>query len=313
LIDDRMFWAPNPWISPELRSLLWAPADKSLAAFADRKRRRDRPYVLGQWCNQTGGAWSSPYEAADFLLGVYTAMAGDWDALVRRGVFIYPSTWGSGPVGTAGGEDLFQVAEIINASPHIFALWPHAASLFLRSRDERPGHERRTGEFSGRASGKGRRRVVAGWDSGHARLVIDTPFTQGVAGWWGGDPASFTHLDFSTSNRFAVLMATSLTDEPIATTDRLLISAIARVEPTGLTWVSAWKHAVADRGGPPFLQEPVTAQVVWRRNGNVEAHVLDNDGKRTDQAPVKTLAGNDGVSLTLDGKTAAFHWELTAE
>ncbi len=114
------------------------PADKGLAAFAALKRRPDRPYVVGQWCNQTSGAWSFPREAADQLLGVYTAVVGDWDALVRRGVFVYPSTWGDGPSGTVGGDDIFQVAEVINGSPHIYALWPHAASLFLRGHAVEP-------------------------------------------------------------------------------------------------------------------------------------------------------------------------------
>ena len=83
-------------------------ADEGLDAIADVKRRPDRPYVLGQWCNQTTPAWSFPHEAADQLLGVYTAMTADWDGLVRRGVFLYPHVWGEGPAGTVGGEDIFR-------------------------------------------------------------------------------------------------------------------------------------------------------------------------------------------------------------
>jgi hypothetical protein len=313
LIDDRMYWSPFVWSSPDMHSLLWSPSDKSLASFAALKRRPDRPYVVGQWCNQTNGAWSYPHEAADLLLGVYTAMAGDWDALVRRGVYVFPSTWGEGPVGTVGGEDISQLAEVINGSPHIFALLPHAASLFIRGHEGRPGQERRRGELAGRAAGKGRRRVVSGWDSARARLVIDTPYTQGVAGWSSKEPANFEHLSFSTNNPFAVLVATSIGDEPIATTERLLVSALARVEPTGFRWVNAWKREVGDPGRPPFLQEPVTAWVVWRRKGTVRAYVLDNTGKRMGSVPVEPLAGDLGVSLQIDGKRAAFHWELTAE
>jgi hypothetical protein len=53
--------------------------------------------------------------------------------------------------------------------------------------------------------------------------------------------------------------------------------------------------------------------VLWRRKGKIEAYVLDNDGKRIGSAHVETLAGSEGVSLAIDGKTAAFHWELTVE
>jgi len=306
LIDDRLYWSPGDWESPERHSLLWSHPDASLAAVAAHKRRPDRPYVVGQWCDHSHGAWSYPHEAADQLLGAFTAMAGDWDALVRRGIFVYPLTWGQGPAGTVGGEDIYQLAEVANGSPHIYALWPHAASLFLRGRQLPTDRDHQ-------AAPKGRRRTASGWDPKTGRLVLDTPYTQGVAGWIGGERASFAHLDFSTNNPFAVLVATSISGEPIATTKRLLVSAIARVEPTGFRWSSAWKNEVADPGRPPFLQEPVTARVVWRRKGSVRAYVLDNEGERAGPATVDTLAGGQGVSLVIDGKTAAFHWELVVE
>jgi hypothetical protein len=240
LIDDRIYWTPNVWAAPELHSLLWSPPNQGLAALAAVKRRADRPYVLGMWCDNTFGAWSYPYEAADELLGVYTASAGDWDAIVRRGIFLYPQEWGEGPAGTAGGEDIFQVAEVVNASPHIYALWPHAASLFHRGSIAKAA----TGKAG---SGTSRVRAAAtGWNSRSGRVILDTRFTQGVAGWSGGETTTFPSLEFSTENRFAVLIATSIGDEPIASSNRLLVSAIARVEPTGLRWVNGWKREVAD-------------------------------------------------------------------
>jgi len=313
LIDDRLYWSPPDWVSPERYSLLWGRPETSLAALAAHKRRPDRPYVVGQWCDQTLGAWSYPYEAADQLLGVCTATAGDWDALVRRGIFFYPQTWGEGPAGTVGGEDIFQIAEVANGSPHIYALWPHVASLFLRGRQTGPDQLHRADETSGRSAPKGRHRSASSWDSTQGRLVIDTPYTQGAAGWIGGQTASLSSLDLATNNPFAVLVATSISDEPIHTTKRLLVSAVARVEPTGYRWVNTWKREVADPGRPPFLQEPVTARIVWRRKGTVRAYVLDNEGERIRSVPVDTLKGGQGVSLVIDGKTAAFHWELTVE
>ena len=165
----------------------------------------------------------------------------------------------------------------------------------------------------GRAAGKAKYRSISRWDHARGRLLIDTPYTQGVAGWIGGEPVSLPHLDFTTENPFAVLVATSISDEPIATSKRLLVSAIARVEPTGFRWVDSWKREVADPGRPPFLQEPVSARVVWRHKGRVRAFVLDNTGARTGEVKLETLPGRDAVSLSIDGKTAAFHWELIAE
>jgi hypothetical protein len=311
LIDDRLYWSPPIGVAPDVRSTLWS-LDNGLAALADYKRRLDRPYVVGQWCNLTSGAWSYPHEAADQLLGVYTAMVEDWDALVRRGVFLYPQTWGDGPAGTVGGEDIFQVAQAVNGSPHIYGLWPHAASLMLRGRSARSDREHRPTATSGRAAGKAR---VPGWDPAHGRLVIDTPYTQGFVGWIGGATASFDHLEFSTENQnpFAVLIATSVTPEPIATTKRLLVSVMARVEPTGLRWVDYWKRDVAEPGRPPFLQEPVAARILWMHKGPVHAHVLNNAGERVGAAKLEPRPGGEGHTLIIDGTTAAFHWELIAD
>ena len=313
LIDDRIFWAPLPWTAPDMHSMLWGPAARGLAAVADAKRHADRPYVLGQWCNQTSGAWSFPYEAADHLLGVYTAMNADWDAVVRRGLFIFPALWGEGPAGTVGGEDIFQIAEVINGSPHIYALWPHAASLFLRGNSESPEPQRRPAEIAKKQTGGSRSRIATGWDPARGRVLFDTPYTQGAAGWIGGGNASFPQLELATDNPFAVLVASSATKEPIATTGRLLVSAIAQVQPTGFRWTNGWRREVADPGRPPFLREPLIATVAWRRKGQIRAYELNNDGERVGPVALEGLPRGEGVILRIDGKKPAFHWELTVE
>jgi len=301
LIDDRLFWAAPAWVGPRALSSLWS-LDGGIGAIAHLKRRHDRPYVVGQWCSQAMGAWAYPYEAADLILGVHTAAAGDWDALVRRGVFVYPQLWGEGPSGTAGGEDIYQVSETINGSPHIYALWPHAASIFLRST-----------EAANRTSAKAHRRSPAAWDASRGRLVIDTPYTQGLVGWIGEQPAALGQIDIQCGDRFAVVIASSASPQPIASTKRLLVSAIGRVEPTGQSWVDSWKRQVADPGRPPFRQEPVRARVTWRHRGGASAFVLDNEGKRQGAAKLDPLKNGQGHALLIDGNTAAFHWELVAE
>ncbi|MBV8610462.1 MAG: hypothetical protein JO034_23765 [Singulisphaera sp.] len=308
MIDDRLYWGPPSWISPEYRSLLWSP-DGGLAAGAAPKRKPDRPYAVGQWCNQTQGAWAFRFEAADLLLGSQIALAEDWDALVRRGVFLHPRVWGSNATGTGGGEDIFQIPEVVNGTPQIFALWPHAASILLRghkaaaSNEPHPAHRPAIRSWFA---------PIPGWDPMRGRLVIDTPYTQGIAGWPGGEPANFAQLKITTDEPFAVVVASSAGREPIATSKRLLVSALARVEPTDYRWVDEWKHDVADPGLPPLLQEPLRAKVLWRHKGPVKAFALDNTGARI--APATLEETPDGFALILDGKTpSTIHRELVAE
>ena len=144
--------------------MLWS-LDGGLARRADRKRQdrqalRRRPVVRPD----AGRSGPRPYEAADQLLAAQTAATEDWDALVRRGVFVHPEVWGSAAPGTGGGEDIYQIPEVANADPQVFALWPHAASLLLRGGD--PAKERTEAAPRAANSRRGVRRFSAGSPTG---------------------------------------------------------------------------------------------------------------------------------------------------
>lgn len=293
-VDDRLYWNPPAWGAPDRRSLLWS-LDGGLAAGAKRKRRSEKPYVVGQWCSQTQGAWALPYEAADQVLSASTALAEDWDAIIRRGVFIHPRIWGADAAGTGGSEDIFFIPEVTNGIPQVFALWPHTASILLRT-------------SKGTSS---RRTAVPGWEPSQGRLTVDTPYTQGIAGWTGGVTANFEQLAVSSESPYAVVLASSAGSKPLASTRRLLVSVIGRVQPTGFRWVDEWRHDVADPGLPPLLQEPIQARVLWRKKGKVKAYALDNTGVRVKSVPLNE--NSEGVELVTDGTTSTIHWELVVE
>jgi hypothetical protein len=316
LIDDRLYFSPSAFALPDRRTML-RTFGGGLAAVAHKKRRSDRPYVVGQWAAHTEGAWALPHESADLMLGAHLALHDDWDALVRRGVFLYPAVWGANATGTGGGEDFYLVPEAMNGIPQVFALLPHASSVLLRGHDKtaaNSGNEK-TATTKGRVTGRGgtsRRPTQPAWDSQRGRLVIDTPFTQGLAGWHEGQPAGFDALTVDIDNpSYAVVMATSMDSEPIATSKRLLVTAVARIEPTGFRWVDQSKREVADPGAPPLVQEPVKARVVWQRHGTIKAYALDNTGARVGPATLQKTT--EGVRLEIDGRSPTLHWELVVE
>ena len=275
------------------------------------KRRPDRPYVLGLWCNQTRGAWSYPHEAADQILGAYTATVGDWDAMVRRGIFLFPLTWGEGPAGTVGGEDIFQIAEVVNGSPHIYGALAARGVAFPSWLSDQP---ETTADHADRTDGHEQpkyARLRAG-TTHVADLLIDTPYTQGVAGWIGGETASFATLDFAT-------------EQPVRRPDRHLDQRRAdrhHQAVAGLRHRARRAHRVPlgrflearGRRPRPAPLPPGTRhrQVVWRHKGTVRAFVLDNDGKRTarrsssSHSPAATAVSPDdrrqdrGVPLGID-------------
>ncbi|MFO0909594.1 MAG: hypothetical protein U0794_14770 [Isosphaeraceae bacterium] len=308
LVDDRIYWTAPPWVSPGYRSSLWS-LDGALIAESAKKRSPEKPYVLGQWCDYTQGVWASPYEAAEQVLAARIAAVEDWDALVRRGVFVYPQPWGSSAPGTAGGEDIFQIPAVANAAPHVFALWPHQASILARSGGPKPKTEKPRPEPV--PATRGRKSPIPGWEPDRGRLVVNTPHTQGVAGWPGGETIKTDDLEIDLDNRYGVLMASSVGDEPIGRSRRLLVTTIANVAPTGFAYVDEWRNQTSDPGRPPLLREPVSAQLTWKRKGAIKAYALDNNGRRLGAARVETT--NDGVRLTVDGASTSFHWELVIE
>ena len=318
LIDDRLFWSPPPFLSPDVRSALWS-LDGGFLGQAARKRKADRPYVVGQWCPQTSGNWALPTEAGDVMLAAVSARAEGWDALTRRGIFILPEQWGANAAGTSGGEDMYQIPEATNGVPQVFALWPHVASLLLRKSSFGSEVEHAATNTAPRAAGTGavakakaaRRLSLPGWDPARGRLVIDTPHTQGLVGWPGGEAADLSNLTIDVESPFAVVVVTSLTSEPIGRSKRLLLTAIARIEPTGYKWVDSWRREVADPGIPPLLQEPVRARIVWKGKRPVRAHALNNNGTRTGVVPL--AADPEGVAIVIDGSKPILHYELIAE
>jgi hypothetical protein len=296
LIDDRLFWNVLPFVGPQRRAQIW-DANGALVSGASRKRKSDRPYVLGQWCSHTGGAWALPYEGADLLLAAAMAAAEDWDALARRGVFLRPKVWGAAVTGTGGEDDTFPLPEVINANPQVFSLLPHAASIVLR--DAKGDKARARGP------------ALPGWDPKHGRLFVETPHTVALAGWPGRKPVEAGGVTIAAETPYAVVAVSSLGDEPVASARRLLVTAVARVEPTGIAWADETRREVAEPGRPPLLQEPVRAAITWKHRGRIKAYALDNSGKRRGEVTLEKAAG--GAKLVLDGRTATVHWELVAE
>ena len=309
LIDDRLYYSGPSWAAPDRRSTLRSRTG-GLLADSSRKRKPDRPYVVGQWAMPTFGAWASPYEGSDLLLAALTASHEDWDALIRRGVFLFPRVWGSGAAGTGGGEDIFALTEVVNGIPQTFALLPHASSILLRSAVETRAAPKAATPKASRGPAKP---GLGGWDPVEGRLTIDTPHTRALVGWVGDSKAAFEGLTIDLGgNPYGVAAVSSLGPEPIATARRLLVTVVGRVEPTGFRWSDGWRREPGDPGRPPLLQEPLRARIGWKQAGPVKAYALDNTGARVGK-PLAIEKVEGGYRLSIDGRSPGIHWELTTE
>ena len=195
LIDDRLYWAPATFIAPEMKSQLWSH-DGGLASAARRKRHAGPAYVVGpvvspdqgglglartrrptsSWppprpCTRTGTPWSGGASSCSPWNGAQGRRAR-WEAKTSSRS---PRSPTAARTSTPSGRT-----------------WPRSCSAGATAKAE---PERETARPSrGRIRPAKRRPRTAGapgWDPARGRLVIDTPFTQGIAGWFGGEPVGF--------------------------------------------------------------------------------------------------------------------------
>jgi hypothetical protein len=134
--------------------------------------------------------------------------------------------------------------------------------------------------------------------------VIDTPFTKSAYGFIGEvGPVNMNGMDIKAKTPFATIAISSLTDEPISKSKRLLLTAVGRTENTGFKY-NITHTKVLDRGNAPILIEPIEATIEFKTEVNgLKIWAIGADGQR-----IKEIQGiiDDGqlkFDIGKDGKT----------
>jgi hypothetical protein len=125
-------------------------------------------------------------------------------------------------------------------------------------------------------------------------IAIDTPGTQGIAGFTPKESFALGDATIALDTRFAVVLLSALgRKESLANARSVLVTAIARERNTGMVYSAS--RAVPQLGKAPILLEPVSGSIAFKRKP-LKVVLLDHDGKRTDRT-----AKLDGSTLALDG------------
>jgi len=115
------------------------------------------------------------------------------------------------------------------------------------------------------------------WNDG--LVTIDSDQSEAFVG-FTKDWKPLKHLSAEVKNQFAAIQVSSLDSQPIARSNRLLISAASRVTNTGFKWNDTRTRAVS-QGGSPTLIEPVSGTITLRNLDGakgVSATALDGSG-----------------------------------
>ncbi|MFW6162898.1 MAG: hypothetical protein ACODAJ_09025 [Planctomycetota bacterium] len=145
------------------------------------------------------------------------------------------------------------------------------------------------------------------WKVGVATL--DTPRTQAAMGRLGasGTPWQTADCTFAVTTPFAVMALSSLTDEPIAESGRLLLVAAARAQNTGMAF-NLPRTKVVERGERPVICEPVIGTVSFRTGQDkLVAHAVAADGSRT---PVPIVVRDGIAELRLEAAHKTLFYEI---
>lgn len=135
-------------------------------------------------------------------------------------------------------------------------------------------------------------------DDSTGLVTIDAPRTQGLIGYVKANGKQVSHLAADVKNDFCAIVLSSLDGQPIARSERMLLTAGVRVENTGMTWDERRTHT-AEQGHSPELIEPVEGSIALRGLEGataVTAEALDGAG-RPIGAPIVARRTGDVWSL----------------
>lgn len=158
-------------------------------------------------------------------------------------------------------------------------------------------------------SSTGQLRWTQSTDPRGGHFTIDSPGTKAVVGFAAGSNCDLGEVHVAPASPFAAIYVTALEpDKDVATSDKLLITAIARARNTGQKLNDAENQLLAP-GEAPILMEPVQATINLRRKGTPHVTLLDHDGLPTDA----TLPVEDGTIRIDTGRDRTMYYLVSFE
>ena len=152
-------------------------------------------------------------------------------------------------------------------------------------------------------------------DIANGILTIDTPRTQAAMGFIGDRRLELGNMSVEALSPHCVISVSTLDDQPIGESSRLLLCAIGDAVNTGqdtrkrlLNWI------VYNPGKGPALYKPADARInlkIGASAKNVEVYACDEIGRRTEAIPVEQKNGKMAFSTLTD--RPVYYYDISIE
>jgi hypothetical protein len=316
--DGHVYWQHPNW-EGEINSPMVNKPDFSTVVRLSRTATTSRPYVV----TEVNNAWPNDWDCEGIPIAAAYGAFQDWSAIMLYTFEPKPARSYRGYVGDAfdishhpvkmpqmmAGALMYLRGDISAARETVVRTYSREQVLesirlpIYESPYYTPGfplqlvlkHRMRIGSFDGppTAAYSAPRENPAISDTGELAwhtstletglVTADAPRSQALIGFVQANEKATSNLAAAVTNNFCAITLSSLDNEPIAQSSRLLLTAGSRVQNTGFRWNENRTDAArGGRGEAPSLIEVVTGTITLRDLKNATSVVvqpLDGAGK----------------------------------
>jgi Carbohydrate binding domain (family 11) len=150
-------------------------------------------------------------------------------------------------------------------------------------------------------------------DAVKGTLLVNTARTQAFAGFKPQQKVSLGNLELELTNAYAVVIVTALDDQPLATSKRILVSALGNAVNSGMT-LGPGRNRLENAGVSPVLVEPIVGRLglhALTGGGHAKVHALGPNGERDHAVEVVETAAGLSFGLSADHRT--MHYEIVRD
>ena len=141
-------------------------------------------------------------------------------------------------------------------------------------------------------------------------FLIHSPRTAAVTGFLQkASPITTETFTLATPTEFGSVIVSSLTNDPITTSQHLLVTAVGRAENSDMVY-GPNRDRVLDAGQSPVIMDPLTGTLSIQRTDTHLPHVyrLDNAGLEAGEVAATLVGGF--LKIPLDGDRLTLWYEI---